>query len=80
MFKRDKDNKWMFRKTNDKTEKNDQKIEKNNWKDERHDWKKYLNKNNDQTVNDCDFNVFFARDQYFSEIKIKQKNKINDIN
>ena len=58
MRKRDKNNKWIFRKINDKIEKNNQKIEKNNRKDEKHDWRKYLNKDNDQAVDDRDLNVF----------------------
>ena len=33
-----------------------------------------------QIIDDRDFNVFFARDQRFFEIKIKQKNEINNLN
>ena len=39
-----------------------------------------MSEDNDQTIDDCDFNVFFARNQHLFETKIKQKNKINDIN
>ena len=70
----------MLRKTNDKTKEDDQKIEKNDREDEKHDWKKYLNKDNDQTGGDRDFNVFLARNQRSLKTKIKQKNEINDMN
>ena len=70
----------MFRKTNNKIEKDNQKIKKNDRKNEKHDEKKYLNKNNDQTVDDRDLNTSFTRDQRFFKIKIKQENKIDNIN
>ena len=70
----------MFRKTNNEIEEDDQKIEKNDRKDEKHDERKYLNKDNDQTVDDHDFNIFFARDQRLFKAKIKQRNKIDDLN
>ena len=70
----------MFRKINNEIEKNNQKIEKNDRENERHDWKKYLNKDNNQAVDDRNFNFFFARDQRSFEAKIKQRNEINDIN
>ena len=62
MRERDEDSERMLRKTNNEIEENDQKIEKNDWKNERHDWRKYLSKNNDQTVDDRDFNIFSTRD------------------
>ena len=34
MRERDENNKWIFRKTNNKIKENDQKCEKNDWKDE----------------------------------------------
>ena len=55
----DENNEQIFRKTNNEIEENDQKIEKNDRKDKRHDWRKYLNKDNDQTIDDYDFNVFY---------------------
>ena len=61
MRKRDENSEWIFQKINNEIEESDQKIEKNDRKDERHDERKYLNKNNDQTVGDRDFNVFFAQ-------------------
>ena len=70
----------MLRKINNKTEENNQKIEKNDRKDEKYNEKKYLNKNNDQTIDDCDFNVSFTQDQRFFKVKIKQKNKIDNLN
>ena len=70
----------MLRKINNEIKENDQKIEKNNWKDKRHDWKKYLNKNNDQTVDDHDFNTFVTRDQRLFEVKIKQEDEIDSMN
>ena len=70
----------MFRKLNNKIKEDSKKIKKNDREDERHDWRKYLNKNNDQTVDGCDFNVFFTRDQRSFKTKIKQKNEIDDIN
>ena len=70
----------MLRKTNDKIERDDQKIEKSDRKDEKHDWRKHLNKDNDQTIDDHDFSVFFARNQRSLKTKIKQKDKIDDIN
>ena len=39
-----------------------------------------MNKDCRQTVESCDFDVFFARNQRFFKTKIKQRNKINDIN
>ena len=80
MRKRDENNEWMFRKINNENEEDDQKIEKNDRKNEKHDWKKHLNKNNNQTVDDFDLNVFSARDQCFFKTKIKQRNKIDDMN
>ena len=47
MRKRDENNKWIFRKTNNKIEENDQKVKKNDRENERHDWRNYLSKNND---------------------------------
>ena len=70
----------MFWKTSDKTEEDDQKTEKNDQENERHDWRKYLNKNNDQTVDGRDFNVFFTQNQRFFKTKIKQEDEIDNIN
>ena len=70
----------MLRKTNRVTEKNDQKTEKNDRENEEHKWRKHLNKNNDQTVDDRDFNAFIARDQRLFKTKIEQRNEINDMN
>ena len=77
---RDEDNEWIFRKTNNEIEKDDQKIEKNDRKDERHDWRKHLSKDNDQTIDDRNLSLFFARDQRSFKTKIKQKNEIDDMN
>ena len=70
----------MFRKINNKTEENKQKIEKDDREDERHNKRKYLNKDNDQAVDDRDFNAFFTRDQRFFKMKIKQENEIDNLN
>ena len=70
----------MLQEINDKIEEDDQKTEKSDREDERHDWRKYLNKDSDQTIDDRDFNVFFAQNQRFFKTKIKQRNEINDMN
>ena len=80
MRERDEDNERILRKTNHEIERNDKKIEKDDRENEEHDWRKYLNKNDDQTVDDRDLSAFSARDQRLFETKIKQKNEINDIN
>ena len=67
----DEENEWLLRKTNNETEENDQKIEKSDREDEKHDRRKYLNKNDRQTIESCDLNVFFARDRRLSETKVK---------
>ena len=56
------ENEQLLRKTSNKIKENNQKVKKNDRKNEEHDRKKYLNKNDRQTVENCDFNAFFARD------------------
>ena len=80
MRRRDENNEWIFRKTNNETEEDDQKIEKSGREDERHDERKYLNKDSGQAVSDRDLSVLFARNQRSFEAKIKQKNEIDDLN
>ena len=71
MRERNEKNKWLLRKINNEIEKINQKFEKNNWEDERYDWRTYLSKNKYQTIEDRNFNVFFAWNQYFFKAKIK---------
>ena len=80
MRERDESNERMLRKINNEIEEGDQEIEKSDWENERHDWRKYLSKNNNQTVDDRDLSIFFARDQRSLETKIKQRNEIDDMN
>ena len=70
----------MFRKTNNETEEDDQKVEKSDRENKRHNWRNYLSKDNNQTVDDRDLNVFFARNQCFFEMKIKQRDEIDNMN
>ena len=80
MREQDENSEQMLRKTNHEIKKSDKKTEKDDRENEEHDRRKYLNKNDDQTVDDCDLSAFFAQNQRFIETKIKQKNEINDMN
>ena len=71
MRKWDEKNEWLLRKTSNETEEDDQKVEKNDREDERHNRRKYLNKNDRQIIESCDFDVFLARDRRLFETKIK---------
>ena len=51
--------------------KNDQKVEKSGRENEKHDWKKHLSKDDRQTVENCNLDVFFTQDQRFFRAKIK---------
>ena len=71
MRKWSEESEWLLRKTSNEIKRGDQKVEKNGREDERHDRKKYLNKDDRQTIENCDLDVFSARDRRFLETKIK---------